>query len=145
MSSLYTVLGVCVYVLMCVIKISFYLYIYTQACQLGKPGFINVHLVPRNSFFFFNLIRVVIYLCSNVAFIIDTHDDVGWLKTVDQYYYGARNNIQKAGVQYIIDSVIEELQMDPERRWAVHYAPGVCPLFQSVILTFIDVYLGSFM
>ncbi len=48
--------------------------------------------------------------------IIDTHDDVGWLKTVDQYYYGLKNDIQFAGVQYIIDSVIDELQENPARR-----------------------------
>ena len=23
-----------------------------------------------------------------------THDDVGWLKTIDQYYYGAKQQIQ---------------------------------------------------
>lgn len=45
-----------------------------------------------------------------------THDDVGWLKTVDQYYYGERSYIQKAGVQYIIDSVVQELLRDPNRR-----------------------------
>ncbi|XP_078577239.1 lysosomal alpha-mannosidase-like isoform X1 [Branchiostoma floridae x Branchiostoma japonicum] len=56
-----------------------------------KPGYVNVHLVPH------------------------THDDVGWLKTVDQYYYGANNSIQTAGVQYILDSVIPQLEMKPSR------------------------------
>ena len=34
----------------------------------------------------------------NVHLICHSHDDVGWLKTVDQYYYGANNSIQHAGV-----------------------------------------------
>ncbi|CAF4058122.1 unnamed protein product [Rotaria sp. Silwood2] len=46
-----------------------------------------------------------------------THDDVGWLKTVDQYYYGARNYISNSGVQYILDSVIEALDENPDRRF----------------------------
>lgn len=45
-----------------------------------------------------------------------THDDVGWIKTVDQLYYGSKNLLYKAGVQYIIDSVIQELIKDPEKR-----------------------------
>uniref|UniRef100_A0A8C1WCW0 Alpha-mannosidase n=1 Tax=Cyprinus carpio TaxID=7962 RepID=A0A8C1WCW0_CYPCA len=64
-----------------------------QSCPATNPSMLNVHLVPH------------------------THDDVGWLKTVDQYYYGDRNNIQHAGVQYILDSVIDQLQKDPARRF----------------------------
>ena len=40
-----------------------------ESCPATKAGMINVHLVPH------------------------THDDVGWLKTVDQYYYGSRKVI----------------------------------------------------
>ncbi|KAJ6645895.1 Lysosomal alpha-mannosidase, partial [Pseudolycoriella hygida] len=39
------------------------------------------------------------------------------LKTVDQYYYGSKTRIQKAGVQYILDSVVQELLSDPEKRF----------------------------
>lgn len=44
-------------------------------------------------------------------------DDVGWLKTVDQYYYGSNTGQQKASVQYILDTVVEELIKDPARRF----------------------------
>ncbi|KAK7483766.1 hypothetical protein BaRGS_00024982, partial [Batillaria attramentaria] len=55
------------------------------SCLPVKDDMLNVHLVPH------------------------THDDVGWLLTVDQYYYKE--------VQYILDSVIPELQRDPTRRF----------------------------
>ncbi|XP_072947018.1 lysosomal alpha-mannosidase-like [Epargyreus clarus] len=64
-----------------------------ESCTQAKEGVLNVHIVPH------------------------THDDVGWLKTVDQYYFGSRNNIQLAGVQYILDSVVKELWQDPKRRF----------------------------
>ena len=66
-------------------------------CQFKKTGNdeekLQVHIVPH------------------------THDDVGWLKTVDEYYYGANNSIQHAGVRYILDSVVPQLRANPSRKF----------------------------
>lgn len=55
----------------------------------------------------------------NVHLVPHTHDDVGWLKTVDQYYYGSNDTIKwaNAGVQYILDTVIPHLTRDPTKRF----------------------------
>ena len=52
-----------------------------------------------------------------VHIVPHTHDDVGWLKTVDQYFVGLHNEIQHAMVQFILDSVVQELSKNPERRF----------------------------
>jgi alpha-mannosidase len=44
-----------------------------------------------------------------------SHLDTGWLKTVDQCYYGANSSIQQAGVQYILDALVASLNMNPNR------------------------------
>lgn len=73
-----------------------------------------------------------------------THDDVGWLKTVDQYYYGANNSIQRAGVQYILDSLIPALDSNPSRRfiyvemaffkrWWVQQTPAMQAQVQTIV------------
>lgn len=64
-----------------------------ESCHPVKDGYLNVHFIPH------------------------THDDVGWLKTVDQYYFGTNSSIQLAGVQFILDSVITELAKDPNKRF----------------------------
>ena len=46
-----------------------------------------------------------------------THDDVGWLKTVDEYYSGMDNNIQRVEVMLILDEVIPLLIADPAKRF----------------------------
>ncbi|PKI52495.1 hypothetical protein CRG98_027067 [Punica granatum] len=57
------------------------------------PNKLNVHLVPH------------------------THDDVGWLKTVDQYYVGSNNSIQGACVQNVLDSLVPALLADKNRKF----------------------------
>ncbi|KAL4634651.1 hypothetical protein ACB092_04G215900 [Castanea dentata] len=57
------------------------------------PGKLNVHLVPHS------------------------HDDVGWLKTIDQYYLGTNNTIQGACVQAVLDSIVPALLADKNRKF----------------------------
>ncbi|CAH0546121.1 unnamed protein product [Brassicogethes aeneus] len=64
-----------------------------ESCHPIDDKKINIHLVPHS------------------------HDDVGWLKTVDQYFYGAKTEIQSAGVQYIITSAVEALLRNRDRRY----------------------------
>jgi hypothetical protein len=52
-----------------------------------------------------------------VAFACSTHDDVGWLKTFEEYYSGSNNTIQHAGVVYILDSVMQSLSKNPDRKF----------------------------
>ena len=40
-----------------------------------------------------------------------------WLKTVDQYYYGQRNDFTHAGVGYQLDSIVQSLDVNPDRRF----------------------------
>jgi len=52
-----------------------------------------------------------------VHVIPHSHDDVGWLKTLDQYFWGIHDNIQRANVFLILDSTITELELNPERKF----------------------------
>ncbi|XP_065912001.1 lysosomal alpha-mannosidase-like [Dysidea avara] len=66
------------------------------------------------------LLAVVLYVKAdvlNVHVVAHTHDDVGWLKNVDQYYYGANNTVTHAGVQYILDTAVRALGKQENRRF----------------------------
>ncbi|AES68690.1 putative alpha-mannosidase [Medicago truncatula] len=43
--------------------------------------------------------------------------DVGWLKTIDQYYVGSNHTIQRACVQSVLDSLIPALLADKNRKF----------------------------
>nr|CAD1820430.1 unnamed protein product [Ananas comosus var. bracteatus] len=53
----------------------------------------------------------------NVHIVAHSHDDVGWLKTVDQYYVGSNNSIQGACVQNVLDSLVPALLKDKNRKF----------------------------
>ncbi|XP_058107981.1 alpha-mannosidase-like isoform X3 [Magnolia sinica] len=53
----------------------------------------------------------------NVHLVPHSHDDVGWLKTIDQYYVGSNNSIQGACVANILDSLVVSLLKDPNRKF----------------------------
>ncbi|XP_073296505.1 alpha-mannosidase-like isoform X2 [Primulina huaijiensis] len=53
----------------------------------------------------------------NVHLVAHSHDDVGWLKTIDQYYVGSNNSIQGACVENVLDSVVVSLRRDPNRKF----------------------------
>ena len=55
--------------------------------------------------------RLYIHLVSH------THDDVGWLKTVDEYYSGTNGYNQMENVDLILDSVIDSLIHDPTKKF----------------------------
>lgn len=82
---MHTNVVVIVFVIFC-ISIS-----YTFDCDNSNGKKLQIHMVPH------------------------THDDVGWQKTVDQYYYGSNRTIQAGAVQYILDTTVAALAQNPRR------------------------------
>ncbi|KAL5862667.1 hypothetical protein ACOSQ3_000181 [Xanthoceras sorbifolium] len=77
---------------LCILCVESKYMVYNTSAGLA-PGKINVHLVAH------------------------THDDVGWLKTVDQYYVGSNNSIQGACVQNVLDSIVPALSANKNRKF----------------------------
>jgi hypothetical protein len=87
--------------------------------QLQTTQALTVHLVPH------------------------THDDVGWLKTYNEYYMGQNNSIAHAGVQYILDTVIQELQLNPDRKF-VYVEQERINLIVNITYRYIDLFFLFF-
>jgi len=46
-----------------------------------------------------------------------THDDLGWLKTVDEYFTGATQVVHHATVHLVLDSVLDEMARKPHTKF----------------------------
>lgn len=46
-----------------------------------------------------------------------THDDMGWVKTMDQYFYGSDQDKEHSSVRHILDTVIHELVKNENRKF----------------------------
>uniref|UniRef100_A0A1J3E3E5 Alpha-mannosidase n=1 Tax=Noccaea caerulescens TaxID=107243 RepID=A0A1J3E3E5_NOCCA len=88
--------------------ISFYLSLFLATIVIGgvNSEYIEYNTTPR-----------IVPEKINVHLVPHSHDDVGWLKTVDQYYVGANNSIRGACVQNVLDSVIASLLDDQNRKF----------------------------
>ena len=51
--------------------------------------------------------KITVHVCPH------SHDDVGWLKTVDEYFYGEKNGIQRTNVNVELTSVMAALLDNP--------------------------------
>lgn len=55
---------------------------------------------------------ITVHVCPH------SHDDVGWLKTVDEYFDGSRKDIQWTNVEVELSTVISALLDNPERKFS---------------------------
>ncbi|KAK3006027.1 hypothetical protein RJ639_016109 [Escallonia herrerae] len=74
-------------------------------------------LRAESKYVLYNTSQSVVHGKLNVHLVPHTHDDVGWKKTIDQYYVGSNNFIQEACVQNILDSLIPALLADKNRKF----------------------------
>ncbi|XP_023550350.1 probable alpha-mannosidase At5g13980 isoform X1 [Cucurbita pepo subsp. pepo] len=78
---------------------------------------LSVVFGAESKFMVYNTSQSVVPGKLNVHLVAHTHDDVGWLKTVDQYYVGSNNSIQGACVQNVLDSMVTALLADSNRKF----------------------------
>lgn len=74
-------------------------------------------LSAKSEYIAYNTTARIVPEKINVHLVPHSHDDVGWLKTVDQYYVGANNSIRGACVQNVLDSVVSALLEDKNRKF----------------------------
>jgi len=81
-------------------------------CGLANAAFLHSKKVKYNTKSSIVKGAINVFLCPH------SHDDVGWLKTVDQYATGSNNSIQHANTGLTIDTVLSNLLDNPDRTFS---------------------------
>lgn len=86
--------------------------------------FLSCALVAESKFMVYKTGQSVVPGKLNVHLVPHTHNDVGWRKTVDQYYVGSNYTADEGCVENILDSLIPALLANKNRRFIyVEQAP----------------------
>ncbi|PRQ16859.1 putative alpha-mannosidase [Rosa chinensis] len=90
-----------------------------EACCLRLLVVLIVFLNVESKFMAYNTTSQIVPGKLNVHLVPHTHDDVGWRKTVDQYYTGANNSLLDAPacVRNVLDSLVPALLADKNRKF----------------------------
>nr|XP_011463212.1 PREDICTED: alpha-mannosidase-like isoform X2 [Fragaria vesca subsp. vesca] len=90
-----------------------------EACCLRLLMVLVVFLFAESKFIAYNTTSQIVPGKLNVHLVPHTHDDVGWVKTVDQYYTGANNSLlgSPASVRNVLDSLVPALLADKNRKF----------------------------
>jgi hypothetical protein len=64
------------------------------------------------------LLATVAQSKTTVHIVPHSHDDVGWLKTVDQYFDGSDKESQYTNVKQELSTIVDALLENPERKFS---------------------------
>lgn len=48
---------------------------------------------------------------------IDSHDDPGFQKTMDEYFYGLKNELKNISISNVLTNVIHQLTLNKDRKY----------------------------